>query len=50
MGFQTYRNTNTGLSESKYGDHMALKEERIWNNEKDNEVYIRLCEIGRAHV
>ena len=43
MGFQIYRNTNTGLSESNYGYRLALKEERIWNNEKDNEVYIGLC-------
>ena len=49
MGFQTYRNTNTGLSESNYGYRLALKEERIRNNEKDNEVYIRLCSCCFYH-
>ena len=48
MGFQTYRNTNTGLSESNYGYRLALKEERIRNNEKDNEVYVYIEENGKA--
>lgn len=43
MGFQIYRNANTGLAESNYEYRLLLKKEGIWNNEKDNEIYIGLC-------
>ena len=43
MGFQIYRNINTGLLKSNYGYRLTLKEEGIGSNENNNEICIRLC-------